>query len=114
VKVAANIDTTEDRINNAKNSVVMKIGTEISRASKDNNDHVDEIMEHTTNTIIKEINEGTRHLDIALQKTHQSIRNTNKEETEHLITTFQETQLLVINNQVSNFTKTLDWLDNSM
>jgi hypothetical protein len=47
-KIAANIDTAADRINNAKNRVVLRLSQDIADASRDNDNHVDEIMEQVT------------------------------------------------------------------
>jgi hypothetical protein len=97
-----------------RRTVDRKINTETAKASKDNDNHVDEVMEQMINTIINEINKGTRHLDTILQETHQSMLNSNKEETEYLMTTLQENQLIMIEAQSNYFSKTLEWLDNSM
>jgi hypothetical protein len=84
-KVAANIDIAADRINNANNSVVGKINVEIAKASKDNDDHVDEVMEYTTDTIVNEINDATRNFEDVLQDSQSLIMETNESNTQLIL-----------------------------
>jgi hypothetical protein len=56
-KVAANFDTAADRINNAKNIVVVRLAQDITSASQDNDNHVNEVMDQVTDKIVSKINE---------------------------------------------------------
>jgi hypothetical protein len=102
-KVAASSDTATDRINNAKNSGVGKINVEIGKASKDNDDHVHEVMQNVTDTVVKEMEDITKHFDDGLQDTQIKIVETNDNNTQQI--------LLEQNN---NFSRTMSCIDESM
>jgi hypothetical protein len=102
-RVTTNIDNVADRINDAKNSVVGKINVEIAKASKDNGDHVDEVMDFTTNMISNEIRDTAKHLEDELQETQSQIIEASENSTQ-----------LILTEQCGNFSKGLSWIDEGM
>jgi hypothetical protein len=113
-RIAANIDTAAYRINNAKNSVVLRLSQDIANASQDNDNHVDEIMDQVTDRIVSKVDEGTKHLDSELHEIHQSIIEENNKKADNVLTTLQENQHQMLEEQGKNFDRTLKWMDNSM
>jgi hypothetical protein len=102
-KMEGKVDTAADRINNKKNSVVGKINVEIAKVSKNNDDHVDEVMDYTTNTIVNEIKDIDRHFEDELLDNQSLIIEANK----------NNTQLILI-EQCNNFSKALNLIDDGM
>jgi flagellar hook-basal body complex protein FliE len=83
--------------------VVGKINVEIAKASKDNGDHFDEVVQDATNSIIDKILGTNRQIDDGLQETPSQVIDSNENNTQS-----------ILSEQNKNFSKTINWIDTSI
>jgi hypothetical protein len=83
--------------------VVGKINVEIAKASKENGDHSDEVVQDATNSIINKILGTNRQIDDGLQETPSQVIDSNENNTQSMLS-----------EQNNNFSKTINWIDTSI